>query len=177
MIANNPKNKKMNSSKKTIKGFSFVEVLISLAIITIMTGILFASNNNKGKQEVQLAAREIAAQLRLLQNEALNGKVINGEAICKIEMNLDAVNNKYEIRYYDRCSPDNQIATAGPFKPKKSKLLHTGSIVFTVPMAEVPIGGLNGFVLESENNQKMTICVKAGNITEIKGNNIAACGF
>lgn len=166
----------MSISKKTTKGFSFVEVLISLAIITIMTGVLFASNNNKGKQEVQLAAREIAAQLRLLQNEALNGKVINGESVCKIEMNLDAVNNKYEIRYYDRCSPDNQILpAAGPFKPKKSKLLHTGSIVFTVPMAEVPIGGLNGFVLESENNQKMTICVKAGNITEIKGDDIAQC--
>ena len=156
-----------------------MEVIITLAIIAIMTGVLFAKNNNKAAQEVQLAAREIAAQLRLLQNEALNGKVIGGKNICKAEMYINALANTYQIRYYDQCSPDHQIPAAGPLKLNKSKLSSAGgSISFAVPRAGITTTLGNGFILESEKdpNQKMIICVKDGNIKEIKGNNIAACG-
>ena len=167
----------MDSNKKTIKGFSLMEVIITLAIIAIMTGVLFAKNNNKAAQEVQLAAREMAAQLRLLQNDAINGKVIGGKNICKAEMSLTAGANTYETRYYDQCSSANPIAT-NPFTLKKIELLHTGSISFSVPMAKIAITPLvDGFVLKYEKypNPEMTICIKDGNIKEIKGNNIAAC--
>lgn len=177
IIATKLKNKKMNISKKTMKGFSLVEVLISLAIIAIMTGTLLMTGNNKSKQEVQLAGREIAAQLRLLQNDALSGKVVGGKNICKAEMSLTAGANTYETRYYDQCSSANPIAT-NPFTLKKIELLHTGSISFSVPMAKIAITPLvDGFVLKSEKypNPEMTICIKDGNIKEIKGNNIAAC--
>lgn len=169
----------MNISKKTMKGFSLIEIIIVLAIIAIMTGVLFANNNNnKASQEVQLAAREVAAQLRLLQNDAINGKVIGGKNICKAEMYINALANTYQIRYYDQCSPDHQIPAAGPLKLNKSKLSSAGgSISFAVPRAGITTTLGNGFILESEKdpNQKMIICVKDGNIKEIKGNNIAAC--
>ena len=168
----------MNSNKKTTKGFSLMEVLIVLAIIAIMAGVLFVRNNSKSSQEVQLDAREIAAQLRLLQNDALNGKVIGGKNICKAEMSLTNGSNAYQIRYYDQCSPDpDREIAAYPFTLKKSKLLQTGSIAFTVPMAKVDTNLGDGFVLQSEKdpNSKMTICIKDGNIKEIKGNSISTC--
>jgi len=171
---------KMDSNKRTTKGFSIMEVIIVIAIIVIMTAVLFVKNKNNGAQEVQLAAREMTAQLRLLQNEAISGKVINGQNIYKAEMSLVAGTNTYQIMYYDQS--DNQIGPTDPLKPKKSKLLNTGSISFSVPLAQVSVnfGGPNGFVLRSEkdSSQEMTICVNnAGNITEKKGNDTTTCAL
>ena len=179
----------MNISKKTMKGFSLVEVLISLAIIAIMTGTLLMTGNNKSKQEVQLAAREIAAQLRLLQNDVLNGKVIGGKIICKTEMNFKTGNdeNKYEMKYYTGdCDSGGTEVKTETFFPKKSKInlgeATEGSISFMAPLGKVDystLGGPNGILLQSERNlnQKMTVCVNdAGNIEEIKDENRYCAG-
>jgi len=174
----------MNFIKQTKKGFSLTEIIIVLVVVVIMTGALFMTNNNKGKQEVQLAAREITAQLRLLQNDMLNGKIINGKTIHRAGMYFDTTgeNNKYEIRYYD--SNGIQIGPAFPFTPKQSKIsleageVEKGSISFIAPFGRVEFdlgkGEPTGVLLQSEknSNQEMTVCVNsAGNIEEIKGKN------
>lgn len=191
IIATKLKNKKMNISKKTMKGFSLVEVLISLAIIAIMTGTFLMTGNNKGKQEVQLAAREVAAQLRLLQNDALNGKVIDGKIICKTEMNFKADpntnTNKYEMKYYTGdCDSGGTEVRTETFVPKKSEInlgeATEGSISFMAPLGKVDystLGGPSGVLLQSEKNsdQKMTVCVNnAGNIEEVNGDNRYCAG-
>lgn len=185
----------MNYEQKTARGFSLVEAVIVVAVIAIMTGVLFVRNNNSGDKEIQTAAREIVAQLRILQNDALNGKVINGKIVCACEMYIDTNLNTYETRYYEcpysvgNNSLDEEKKT---FTPKKSKLLigsigiQTGSITFLVPTGEAisvlpaPNGaGSQGFFLQSEKNPdlKMTICVNSRNIEEMKGDSTDYCPF
>lgn len=175
----------MNFIKQTKKGFSLTEILVVLAILAIATGTFFMTSNNKGKQEVQLAAREITAQLRLLQNDVLNGKLINGKAIHKAAMYFDTTseNNKYEIKYYN--SDGDQMGVTESFTPKKSKIdlgsATTGSISFEAPLGKVnyDLGGPNGILLQSEKNtdQKISVCINdAGNIEEIKGENRYCAG-
>ena len=169
----------MNPLKKTTKGFSLVEVLISIVILAIMAGALLLSNNSQKKsQEVQLATRTLAAQLRLMQNDALNGKTINGKNICGIEMFFKN-ESEYEINYYSQCSgfdflgnPENNEE----FNLQKSKLGTVAGnwIKFLAPYGLVKLSlgeNNNGVLLESkDSDQQMVVCLgEAGNIEEIKG--------
>ncbi len=169
----------MNQFKKTTKGFSLTEVLISIVIMAIMAGAFLLNNNSQKKsQEVQLATRTLAAQLRLMQNDALNGKVIGGDNICGIKMTFNN-ESQYDIRYYSQCSGFDLGSEKNmeAFNLQKSKLgVEPGSsIIFLAPFGLVKpsLGGENisGILLESkDSNEQMVVCVgQAGNIEEIKG--------
>jgi type II secretory pathway pseudopilin PulG len=156
-----------------------IELLIVIAIIAIMAGVFLTRKTNEGAIEVQAATRTVANQLRELQNDAVNGKIVNGKNIYKAEMFLDntTLPGKYYIRYYD--ASGSQILS-DPFTPVKSNLQTSGTISFQVPTGQVTIalGGAKGVSLisTSDPTQKMAICVNdAGNITETKGD-IASCG-
>ena len=176
ILNTNHKNKKM---KRTAKGFSMIELLIVIAIIVIMTGVLLSQKTNKSAIEVQSATRTVAAQLRSLQNDALNGKIADGKIICKAEMSFDPVNEQYSIKYYNDCSSSVVLET-NTFNLVKSDLQTGGTISFLVPMGKVNInldGGVKRVLLvsASDPSQKMTVCVNdAGNIEEIKGD-VATC--
>ncbi|GBE17245.1 hypothetical protein BMS3Abin15_01084 [bacterium BMS3Abin15] len=72
------------NSKK--KGFTFIEIVIIVVIIGIMTSVVLVSvGGNKSSKVVEIAAREIAGSIREAQNNALNGKQINdgtGDTAC-----------------------------------------------------------------------------------------------
>lgn len=171
----------MNQFKKTTKGFSLIEVLVSLVIFTIMAGAFLLNNNSQKKsQEVQLATRTLAAQLRLMQNDVLNGKVIEGDNICGIKMTFKN-ESQYEIGYYNQCSGFELGNKKGAetFNLQKSKLVVApeSSIIFLAPFGLVkPSLGedVSGVLLESkDSNEQMVVCIgKAGNIEEIRGNDI-----
>ena len=65
-----------NKFSKFKKGFSMIELLVVIVIVILMSAILFAGNQNKNKtrDEVDAATRQLASELRSLQNDALNGK-------------------------------------------------------------------------------------------------------
>jgi prepilin-type N-terminal cleavage/methylation domain-containing protein len=67
---------------KNKKGFTLIEVLVVCAIVGIMSAVILVmmSSGNRQKNEVQVAAREVAAAVREAQNYALNGK--NASASC-----------------------------------------------------------------------------------------------
>ena len=168
------KDKKNNSAKKTAKGFSMIELLIVIVIVVIMTAILLTNKTNKGAIEVQATTRTVAAQLRELQNDTINGKIVEGKNIGKAEMYLDNTTSpgNYSIKYYD---DNGSLIHSYPFTPVKSTLQTKGTISFQVPTGQVTVnldGSVNGVSLVSTNDsaQKMTVCVNnAGNITETKG--------
>ncbi len=58
------------------KGFSFLELMIVIAIIGIMTvvALVYISKSNRSGKEVEFAAREVAVAIREAQNNALGGK-------------------------------------------------------------------------------------------------------
>jgi len=71
-----------------------------MALLIIMTAVLFVNQtSNKSQKEVEVAARQIAAQLRLLQNDSINGKYIDGQVYkftFKAEKGKTAYNLEYE---------------------------------------------------------------------------------
>jgi len=59
------------------KGFSFVEIMIVIAIIGIMTSITLVSlMPSKNAESLNAAAREVASAIKLAQSYALQGKVV-----------------------------------------------------------------------------------------------------
>ena len=161
--------------KRIAKGFSMIELLIVIAIITIMTGIFLTQKTNKSAIEVETDARTVAAQLRALQNDALNGKVIDGKIICAAQMSFNTASNPngYSLIYCDNCVT-NSILYVKNYTLPKSEIQSSGNISFQVPtgQATIGLGGVDGIeiVSTSDPTQKMTVCVNnAGNIEEKKG--------
>src|SRR5664280_1664418 len=131
--------------KRIAKGFSMIELLIVIAIIAIMTGIFLTQKTNKSAIEVETYARTMAAQLRALQNDAINGKVIDGKIICKAEMTLNTGTNPkgYSLEYYDNCISNPPLDTKDYTLPK-SEIQSTGSISFQVPSGATIGAGVDG---------------------------------
>lgn len=102
------------------RGFSLVEVLIVMAIMVIMTATIFLNRNDKKPfNDVEVASRQIASQVRSLQNEALNGKRFdtNGDGVndinaCGMRFNTNPqdATKTYMISYYDCNSVPGLIA-------------------------------------------------------------------
>ena len=62
---------------KKQKGVTLTELMAVMAIVSIMAGVAFVSlQNSRTEGEVKAAAREVAAAVRSVQNDALSGKKI-----------------------------------------------------------------------------------------------------
>lgn len=83
------------------RGFSLVEVLITIAIMIVMTAVLLSKQNvNKPQTDVANATRQLASQLRLLQNESLSGKLIGSTTICAFKFDIKKNALDYSMSYY-----------------------------------------------------------------------------
>lgn len=180
---------KNKTNKKTKSGFSLVELLIVFAIMIIMTSILLANqNNNKAKSDVEAAARQVAAQLRQLQNDALNGKQVNNGSgtminACDFILNIggaqsDGVTSTattYVIYNRDctiaghvpiKDTSNNIIKQTFNFNKNNKVTASSASFVFSSPRGDV----LSGNIVLSEGSSQITVCVySSGNVTELKG--------
>ncbi len=69
------KNNKTKITRKTRRGFSFLEMIVVLSIITIMTVVMFVTMyRDRSTKEIETAAREVTAAIREAQNNALTGR-------------------------------------------------------------------------------------------------------
>lgn len=155
-------------------GFSMTELIFAIAIIAIMTGVLFVNYNRRSKleKEVEMATRQVAAQIRALQSDALNGKNVNSAVICSSEF---SVANDYEYKIiYRNCS--NGVESEQNIKVNQGKnnvKISGNDINFEVPHGTTVNGKI---VLTSANNSsiKGSVCVcSSGNIVEEKN---PSCG-
>ena len=77
-----------------------IELLIVIAIITIMTSILFVGQNeNKAAYTVDGVSRIVAAQIRTMQGDAINGKVIGGKFANAFQFYAFSGDQTYHVRY------------------------------------------------------------------------------
>ncbi|KKQ15536.1 MAG: hypothetical protein US25_C0002G0003 [Candidatus Moranbacteria bacterium GW2011_GWE1_36_7] len=132
------KTKKIFLSSK--HGFSLMELLLVVAITLIATAAIFSSNNSKkASSEVESAARQVAAHLRSLQNEALAGKQIGASYIDKFVFTVASPTvSKYKIAYYDDPNP-NSIQESEFDLEKKKVSISPISVSFTSPFGK-PVG-------------------------------------
>jgi len=100
------------------KAFTFIEVMVVLAIIVIMTVATLVIMNGKGRgqQEVQTAGRLLESDIRSAQNNALNG--VNGTNVCGYGVSV-AKNNgtitKYHLKKEADGSCDSVTSTSSLF--------------------------------------------------------------
>lgn len=155
------------------KGFTLLEVLIAIAVLILMTSVLFLrQDGNKAKSEVEAAARQVASQLRSLQNDALNGKIVNegsnNYAICRTGMRIES--DGY-MSFYERdcASGGTEIGLSSKKELKKVGFSATGDITFESPTGVVSASTIT-LISARDNNIRAVVCISdSGNIEEAFG--------
>lgn len=180
-------------------GFTLLEVLLAIGIMALMSGIVYlnAQNESKMRIEVEAAARQLAAHLRSLQNDALTGKHINindgtgDHFACRAVMTLSMLTvdpvDDYRNSYRENCtdaSPNGSLIAGSPqsFNLRHVKiasvigddLLDGHSIIFQSPRGEITKNGSRiSITLEHNNDSSIqsTVCVSPdyGDIIEVYG--------
>lgn len=156
------------------RGFSLMELLLVVAITLIASAAIFSSNNSKkASSEVESAARQVAAHLRSLQNEALTGKQIGPFYAGEFSLRAAGgpVINQYIISYEDSASNPIPIgAQTFSLSSKKVRFNFWTNVVFEAPLGKPIAARL--FTIESQRDggaTKYYVCVSsAGNIVESK---------
>jgi prepilin-type N-terminal cleavage/methylation domain-containing protein len=86
------------------QGFSFLELMITIAIAGIMTAAMLVSMNaQRDKKAVEGAAREVAAVIREIQNYALTGKNLSSHPNCTYDFSWSGTDysvNNCDTRNY-----------------------------------------------------------------------------
>jgi prepilin-type N-terminal cleavage/methylation domain-containing protein len=160
------------------KGFSLVEFIVVIAIIFVMTGILFVNyNNNRAKTEVEAAARTLVVQMRALQNESLNGKQIGDKMACQYIFNANA-SSQYSIEYKE-CSSGNTIDDGSQTLYFNSKhnvnSIAAITVTFNSPFGQLSGGSNQQIILES-GSRRASVCVcNSGNIFDQTGSGACGC--
>lgn len=153
-----------------------------------MVAVLLVNNQNKSQTEVDAATRQLVADLRSIQNDALTGKYYVDDITsidyiaCKTSISLKNGIGDYDIKYWegDCSSSPLEIADLGRnVSLRKAKITIPapgldGDISFSTPSGTVDlstIGKKIQLVSERDGTTTNTICIdsSSGNITENKG--------
>jgi prepilin-type N-terminal cleavage/methylation domain-containing protein len=194
MTGENKKNRVFGSQR----GFSFLEMIIVIAIITIMTMVMFVvSFKDRATKEIETVAREVTAAIRETQNNALTGRQQGSDNLpCAFAFVLSG-NSGYKVRGSYRqlespCVPDEEFDNYGEVllshnvANDKIQIAATSEfIVFTVPYGkyidqDTPNSDGTEIVVSKDGDNRMYhICVHSTGLIEELGFNEAplACAF
>jgi len=145
---------KKNKKKSSLFGFTLIEMMIVIAIMTIITGTVIGFNRNSDRKlALYREARKVAYSLRQAQTLAMQSKTVGGKSTCAWEIKVTATaSTSYEL-----------IATIckdGPTPEAKStqETINLGTIARfrissnTSTVFESPLGSKSGakfFIIES----------------------------
>lgn len=164
-----------NKISKTKKAFSLIELIIVIAIVVIMTAVLFVNRNSgRASSDVKNVSRQVAAQIRALQNEALNGKSVGSQNVCWYGFKTTNGSKAYSIEYSD-CTvavpPANpNISGTQTVDLSKKRVSFSGTNADMVLSFESPRGNVYGGVkktigITSEDGSVTNfVCVSAAGI-------------
>ena len=169
--------------KKNLRGFTFVEVMMVMAIISIMAGIVAVSfKTGRVDKELETNAREFAGVLREAQNYALTGKVITGSGIpsgavpCRFQVKWSG--SSYKLIYYYKDAGGNCVSnsnsTIATYVLKNGVKFSNNSdesLSFTLPHADLDFSGgkIVKFIKQSSN---YVVCISVdGRVADQSGLN------
>lgn len=169
------KNKKhyslVNFETPREKGFSLIELLVAIFILTLMSSYLLVSmNGSRTKEELKAEARKVASTLRETQKNALTGKTVGGNLACAFGVS-SSVGSSYNAYYTPsgNCSSRTNYVT---YTLQNSVSISAIDISFSLPRADT--GG--GSVVLSKNGSTIQVCVSSsGQITEKTVNAALSC--
>jgi type II secretion system protein H len=142
---------------KNKKGFTLLEMMTVIVMIGIATSVAFVSmQSGKTQGEVESAAREVAAAIRSVQSDAINGKNA-GTCLTK----------NYQFNY--RILANNQYFTDGCII-QPAVTLRNGVVFSTagVIIFQAPWGTTNSTTVTlTKGGVNFNVCVyRSGNIVE-----------
>lgn len=166
---------------RSLRGFTFIEIVLVMAIISIMAAMVVVSlANDRVGREVETNAREFMGVAREAQNYALTGKSIKNSSIpataipCYFRVSWDNNSNSYSIVYIykindsatcDIIGPSYDIAT----HPLKNgvQFSFSGSLYFELPHATFS-GSMSAIFNKSSSNH--IVCIySSGRISDQSG--------
>ncbi|MFA6171140.1 MAG: prepilin-type N-terminal cleavage/methylation domain-containing protein [Patescibacteria group bacterium] len=133
------------------KGFTIVEMLVSVFIIALLTAIFLANyRSGGGNLELKNAAQKMASDIRLAQSYSLNGKRFLNSSDWGVYFNKPG--NAYSL-FADTCSPkpctpgwsagENYLTIPLPANIEISQISsgNTATVVFIPPDPDILING------------------------------------
>jgi prepilin-type N-terminal cleavage/methylation domain-containing protein len=149
-------------------GFTLVELMISMAILSIMAALTIVSMTGaKTKQEVEGAARQVAAAVREAQNYALTGKNIGASGDVPCQFRLDTTGSAISIQQRRFSSPGLCNVNSGSptvYPLPTGVAISIDNVSFNVPRGEV----FNDVLLELDGNEKIDFAIsKNGEIAHV----------
>lgn len=143
---------------RSVRGFSFVEVMTVIALMSIMMAITFVSFSGK-RDETALNAsvREVAAAIRVAQSNALAGvrEAGNDNALCRHAAEATSASS-YAV-LVRHLKPGNNLSSDCSLYPSKTTESSLGTfslangVTFASPTWRVDFGVPHGDVLGSTN--------------------------
>jgi|GEM_PF-1093490 len=144
------------TKKQLTKGFSLIEVLVVIGIITIMTAALLVSvRDERERRIVRIAGEALIADLRAAQNIALTGKLVRGLRPCQVIFSMSPTGYGTGISAYDPSRPHSDGSPRSCIRGEESAQIKTGSmpsgitissssvvtapILFSVPFGDVSV--------------------------------------
>lgn len=135
------------------RGFSFLELMITIAIAGIMTATMLVSmNEQRDRKAVEGAAREVAAVIREIQNYALTGKKLASSSGCAYVFNWSGTG-------YNISSCDTQSYTL----KNGVSFNNNGSFSFSIPFANLNTSSTTSIMLK-KNSSNYYVCVYASGV-------------
>ena len=156
-----------NTEKQIKKGVTLIEIMMVVAIIGIMSSLVFVNIKRDGSI-VQSAGRELATDLRALKRTALNGKLPAGVTGYACSFRFNPSENSYSFSGTSKASPTGGCALFSSYFTKSFSNGVTLSPVTIVDFS-VPHGKPNTGVTYTlrKGSCSMTVIVSAdGDIVE-----------
>lgn len=161
-----------------VRGFTLIEVLTVVALISLMAALSFVSLSGRRDEEMlKASARELGAVVRTAQNNALTGLrtgVPEGRSLCQYGVEWVSNSSYRSFVQYSRSDGScpgnaNDVQYFGTYTVNAGVLFSDSGwrTAFSVPRGGL-IGGLSYYRIGLQRNSKtLSVCVSgSGSVTQ-----------